>query len=149
MNNRADIQNFLQDLFRTQRSAVLATQEAGQPYLSLMAFAVAPDLKHLVVATDRDTRKFRNLQTNKGVALLVDNRTNQPADTKEAVAVTILGEAEEVDPAEKEATLRLFLDKHPHLEGFATSPNCAVVKVKIRSYLVVRKFQEVLELKPA
>jgi hypothetical protein len=34
----------LQEFFASQRSAVLATTENGQPYLSLMAFATTSDL---------------------------------------------------------------------------------------------------------
>ena len=45
--------SLLHELLASQRSAALATQEGGQPYLSLMAFAATPDLKQLIVATDR------------------------------------------------------------------------------------------------
>ena len=95
----------VQGLLETQRSAALATQERGQPYISLMAFAATPDLKTIVMATDRYTRKYANLMVEPRVALLVDNRGNVPADTLEAVAVTVLGEAAEAAPAEREHLL--------------------------------------------
>ena len=95
----------VQGLLETQRSAALATQEMGQPYISLMAFAATPDLKTIVMATDRYTRKYANLMVEPRVALLVDNRGNVPADTLEAVAVTVLGEAAEAAPGNGSASL--------------------------------------------
>jgi len=141
--------SLVKKLCATQRSAALATQEEGQPYLSLMAFAVTPDLKTIIVATDRNTRKFANLMVEPRVALLIDNRNNTPADTEEAVAVTVLGEAREALPAEHEKFLRLFLDRHPHLEEFATQPASALIAVQVGTYIVVQRFGEVQKLSMA
>ena len=139
----------LQVLFLSQRTAALGTQEGGQPYLSLMAFAATPDLKRLIVATDRHTHKYANLMAEPRVALLIDNRTNVPADNEEAVAVTVLGKAAEAAQGEREELLPLFLAKHPHLEGFVTSPTCALIAVRVETYLVVQRFQEVQEVQMA
>jgi nitroimidazol reductase NimA-like FMN-containing flavoprotein (pyridoxamine 5'-phosphate oxidase superfamily) len=138
----------LQELFAAQRSAVLATTENGQPYLSLMAFATTSDLQYLLVATYRATRKYRNIEADPRVALLVDNRTNQPTDTEQAMAVTALGAAKEVGAAEKDRFLQIYLAKHPHLEKFVTSPECALIEVEVERYFVVSNFQEITELVP-
>jgi hypothetical protein len=136
------------DLLESQRSAALATtQPGGQPYLSLMAFAASPDLKQLIVATERDTKKYANLAAEPRVALLIDNRSNVPTDTEEAVAVTVLGRAAEAGPGERDSLLPLFLSKHPHLENFVTSPTCALIAVEVDTYLVVQQFQEVREIR--
>ena len=135
------------DLFATQRSAALATQEMGQPYLSLMAFAATPDLKTIILATDRYTRKYANLMVEPRVALLVDNRSNTPADTQDAMAVTVLGQAAEATRAEREALLPLFLAKHPQLTGFANSATCALIAVQVDTYVVVQRFEEVREVR--
>ena len=139
--------SFLQNLFKDQRSAALATQERGQPYLSLMAFAATPDLTTIVLATDRSTRKYVNLTVEPRVALLMDNRSNTPRDTEEAVAVTALGEAAELTGEEREKYLSLFLEKHPQLTDFATSSNCALIGVRVSSYVVVQHFGEVREVR--
>jgi heme iron utilization protein len=138
----------LQELFAAQRSAVLATTENGQPYLSLMAFATTSDLQYLLVATYRATRKYRNIEADPRVALLVDNRTNQPTDAEQAMAVTALGAAKEVGAAEKDRFLQIYLAKHPHLEKFVTSPECALIEVEVERYFVVSNFQEIRELVP-
>jgi nitroimidazol reductase NimA-like FMN-containing flavoprotein (pyridoxamine 5'-phosphate oxidase superfamily) len=147
------IKSLLRELFREQQFAVLATREEdGQPYASLMAFAASDDLRQLLLVTSRSTRKFVNLRTEPRVSLLIDSRSrgesepHQSADIHEAVAVTVLGEAEEVAGAERHDLLTEYLAKHPHLEGFATSPSCALVRVKVKSYYLVSRFQEVVEL---
>lgn len=147
MDNREQMAAVLQDLFAAQRFAVLATQEENQPYLSLMAFAATSDLRHLLFAMERQTRKYANLQADPRTAVLIDNRSNQSADTYTAIAVTVLGVAEEVAGTEKDDLLRLYLARHPHLEDFTRLPSCALVCVKVDSYYVVSKFQEVKELR--
>lgn len=143
-----EIKAILRELLCSQRFAVLATNEQGQPFASLMAFAASEDLGQLVVLTERATRKFANLKANARVALLIDNRENKGSDTQDSVAVTAIGEADEVDPNTGAALLDLYLDRHPYLAAFAASPSCAVVRVKVDSYLLVSSFQKVLEWRP-
>jgi len=110
-----------------------------------MAFVVTDDLSQMVVLTERATRKYANLKSNARVALLIDNRENQGSDTQDSVAVTAVGEAEELDRAAGAPLLDLYLARHPYLAEFAASPSCAIVRVKISSYLVVSQFQQVFE----
>ena len=37
------------------------------------------------------------------------------------------------------------LARHPALQAFAASPTCALIRIRIKSYVVVRRFQEVTE----
>ena len=82
-------------MFRSQRYAVLATDDHGQPFTSLMAFAATEDLRQIVILTERARRKFSNLKANCRVALLIDDRKNKGTDAKDSVAVTAIGEARE------------------------------------------------------
>ena len=145
MSTEIEIQPLLQELFRSQRFAVMATNEFEQPFTSLMAFAAAEDLRQIVVLTERATRKFANLKANSRVALLIDNRENKGSDTQDSVAVTAIGEAEEADAEAGALLLDRYLARHPYLAEFAASPSCAIVRVKIDSYLLVSRFQKVLE----
>ena len=81
------------------------------------------------------------------VAVLVDNRQNDPADFAEAAALTALGKAWEVQGVERQHFLEVYLKKHPYLEEFAAAPTCALLRVKVEKYLVVTRFQEVREVK--
>ncbi len=141
-------QALLREILGSQRFAVLATDERGQPFTSLMAFAVADDLGKVLVLTERTTRKFANLKRNARVALLIDNRENKDSDTQDSIAVTLIGEAQEINPDADAALLDLYLARHPYLAAFAASPSCAMVRVKIDSYLLVSRFEKVLEWCP-
>jgi len=145
MSTDIEIQRVLRDLFRSQRYAVLATDDHGQPFASLMAFAAAEDLRQIVVLTERATRKFANLKANGRVAFLIDDRENKGSDTQDSVAVTALGYAQEAEPEAGASLLERYLVRHPYLAEFAASPDCAIVRVKIESYLLVSRFQKVVE----
>jgi nitroimidazol reductase NimA-like FMN-containing flavoprotein (pyridoxamine 5'-phosphate oxidase superfamily) len=136
----------LKDLFASQRLGVLATYGEGQPYSSLVAFVATNDLKYLVFATTRATRKYANLSAESRVALLVDNRSNQDTDFHRAIAVTALGNAKEVKETERDRFLRLYLAKHPYLEEFVNAPTCALLKMSVDRYYMVNRFQNVMEL---
>ena len=136
----------LNGLFESQPLAVLATQSDAQPYTSLVAFASRKDLKELYFATTRATRKYANLLANPQVALLMDNRSNKPSDFRWAMAVTALGRAQELKGEKAKQAKTLYLAKHPELEGFLTSPTCALVGVEVRKYYLVTRFQDVIEV---
>ena len=136
----------LRKLLRSQPLAVLATQNQGQPYASLVAFASSDDLKSLYFATTRSTRKYANLSGDSRVAMLVDNRSNKTSDFRWAMAATATGTAAEVAPRERESALDLYLAKHPHLSDFVHSPTCALCKIRVQTFFVVTRFQSVVEV---
>lgn len=94
----------------------------------------------------RGTRKYTNILTHKEVAMVIDTRTNQTADFSDAAAVTVLGEVEEVTANERKKSLKIYLEKHPYLREFVESPTCALLKVKVKTYIMVSRFQNVQEL---
>lgn len=146
MENARKLKRVVKNLFNSQRLGVLATYGEGQPYSSLVAFAATNDLKYLVFATTRATRKYANVSAESRVAMLVDNRSNQNSDFHSAIAVTALGNAEEVKESERNRFLRLYLAKHPYLEEFVNSPTCALLKVSVQKYHMASRFQNVMEL---
>jgi len=135
--------NQLRELFGAQQLAVLATDAGGRPYTSLVAFAATDDLKKLVFATLRETRKFSNITHNPHVSLLIDSRSNQVTDFQDAVALTALGTAEEVFDEDRNTLLALYLNRHAHLSAFVKTPSCALVAVAVREYYLVSRFQNV------
>ena len=93
------------------------------------------------------TGPFANLTNDAQVAMMIDNRENKAADLHDAVAVAAMGTAEEVVGPEKEALLKVYISKHPHLEAFARAPSCALLKLSVERYDIARKFQNVMELR--
>ena len=146
MTHYEDIKKHIRELFINQKLAVLSTHHSGQPYASLIAFVGKEDLREIFFVTPRTTRKFENLSTDSRVAVLINSSINVDTDFHEAVSVTALGDAKEINGDEKDEILGLYLTKHPYLEAFATSPTCALIGVKITSYVLVKNFQHVMEL---
>jgi len=147
MSSSSDLRQTLKDTLATQRFGVLATHGQGQSYGSLVAFAETGDLKQLVFATQRGTRKFLNLMSEPSVALVIDSRSNSDSDLKNAVAITALGPAHEAAGGERERLARVYLAKHPGLAEFIGSPEMAVCSVQVEDYVVAR-FDEVTRLRP-
>ncbi|GAB6145328.1 pyridoxamine 5'-phosphate oxidase family protein [Desulfocicer niacini] len=137
----------IKSLFDGEALAVLATQKDQQPYASLLAFAADAPLDHLFFLTPTATRKYANLMANPRVALLVNNSRNQPSDIQDAVSVTATGTATEISGPEKNQHLALYLQRHPHLKGFATDPATAMFRVTVNRYFMVSRFQDVVEIR--
>ena len=146
METNKQFRKRLGELFRSQNLAALSTHHAGQPYASLVAFYTTDDLKHIYFVTPKTTRKFDNLTADNRVAVMVNSSTNQTSDFHQAISVTAVGKAEEVAGTDKELILGQYLVKHPHLEDFVRSPTCALVRVVVDSYYMVKNFQNVTEL---
>ena len=136
----------LAELFRTQNLAALSTHHDGQPYASLVAFYAADDFQHIYFVTPKTTRKFANLTADNRVAVMVNSSSNQASDFHQAISVTAVGKAKEVAGADKKLILSQYLVKHPHLDDFVRSPTCALVRVTVDSYFLVKNFQNVMEL---
>ena len=142
-----DLRRRVNELLASQTLAVLATHNTGEPYANLIAFAPFADLSHLLFATTRSTRKFHNLQADPRVALLIDNRTNKETDFHEAAAVTALGRAIEVTESERQELEGIYLARHPYLADFLKAPSTALFKVTINCFIMVSRFQKVMELR--
>lgn len=146
MRSKTQTINRLKNFFQTQKLTVLATQEPGHPYLSLMAFAISEDLNSLIIATKRETRKYSNMVKTPGVSFLIDNRSNERDQFQNTLAVTGIGQAMDIEEVEQESFIALFLAKHPELEHFVRSRECALVKIKIGRFIIISQFQEAEEL---
>jgi general stress protein 26 len=140
--------HLLNKLLQTQRLAVLATQGDDGPYTSLMAIASTDDLKHLIFAAERASRKFANIMQNPRVALLIDDRTADSSDFRSNIAVTAVGKAAEMVGIENEHLQEVFLTKHPDLKKFVEEPACALLACAVERYYIVSNFREVIEFRP-
>ena len=136
-------------LLDSQLYGVLCTQGQGQPYGSLVAYALTPDLDSAVFATQKATRKYRLLSACAHVALVVDNRSALPGRLMNVEAVTATGRAHEIAAGpEFEHWSRLLTDRHPYLDTFVRSVSCGLFRIDIVRYLHVTRFQEVRQWVP-
>jgi hypothetical protein len=133
-------------LLASQRFAVLSTAGSVYPYGTLIAYAATGDLRAILFATMRKTRKHRNMERDPRVSLLIDSRPRRPDDIKDAEALTALGTAKEVHGKSLERFTQLYLERHPYLADFIGDPHTALMRISVRRYILVRRFQEVFEL---
>jgi nitroimidazol reductase NimA-like FMN-containing flavoprotein (pyridoxamine 5'-phosphate oxidase superfamily) len=133
-------------LFAKQRLACLATSKSEKPHTSLVAFAATADLKAILFATTKSSRKYAYLKANERVSMLVDNRTNRITDFKEGTAITVIGRAKELDAHGKNIHLKLYIEQHPYMEEFVESKDSSLFMVEVETYRVVTRFQQVDEL---
>jgi nitroimidazol reductase NimA-like FMN-containing flavoprotein (pyridoxamine 5'-phosphate oxidase superfamily) len=138
-------QTRLRHLLETQKYAVLATDNHGQPYTSLMAYSITDDLRVFILMTERGRLKYENLMSNPRVAIMIDNRENLGSDLDATIAVTAQGVAEEISAAGRDAARSFCLARHPALQSFAESPSCAFMRIQVTSYVIVQQFQDVIE----
>ena len=130
----------------TQKHAVLATVSAGQPFTSLVAFAMTPDMKSVVFATPRKTLKYRNILGNKKVALLIDTRSNTDAAYMKAEAVTVIGTAAPLRSGRiRESHAGILIEKHPALRRFVQEKTTAIIIVEAEKCFHTGSFQKVSE----
>ena len=144
--NRA-LRKKIAGLLNGQKLGILATLGASYPYQSLVAFAAGGDLKSMVFATRRATSKYRNLKSRKRVAMFIDDRANSEADFQDATGITVLGTAGETRGESRSRAMELLLRRHPFLKEFLAAPDCAIFVIRVRTYIVVLHFQQVVEVR--
>jgi general stress protein 26 len=140
--NQEDINQKLIELSKTQSFAVLATDHHGHPYTNLVAFALTKDSQSVLFATQTTTQKFKNISQNPKISLLIDNRENTSKDLQEAVTISILGTAIQIDKTINKYS-KIFLDKHPNLTSFLQLKNSTLIKIDIETVMLVHNFQDV------
>ena len=134
----------LRELDRTEDFAVLATADKGIPYASLVSFALTPDLKQVIFATPRGTRKYKNIISSRNAALLIDSRSRKKRGLMETEAATIIGNGSPVKKGRTwDGLAAMFIKKHPDLQGFIYSPSTALIVIDIVQCIHVSRFQTV------
>lgn len=140
-NGLKEIQRMLAEL----KFGVLATRAPEYPHCSLVGFGANEQATEIYVATLRDTRKFANMKADPGVSILMDSSRNQAQDLKDAKALSAMGRAEEATADAYTQGRKCFLRKHPYMEEFLDTPNCALVRIVVSRYILVSRFQNVME----
>lgn len=140
------VKDRLHHLNRKECYAVLATDAGGQPYTTLIAYALAKDLKGVVFATPKNTSKYRNILKNSRVSVLIDSRFQTGCDYLNTESVTVIGAAHALRKGGKwTASVNLLKKKHPQLRDFFTSPTTAIIHIDVTHYIHVDRFQRISE----
>lgn len=125
-------------LLKANDMGVLATCGDQKPHCSLMAYITEEDGLIIYMATRQDTTKFRNIQKNPCVSLLVDSRLQNAPDRSRIQALTVEGLYTPLRETTKEQDVRRLLRRrHPQISGLLDHPLSAVVPVKVLSFLLL------------
>jgi len=143
MSNLKAIKTYIEDIFKTSRFAVLATEADGQPHASLIAVTPMDDFRKLIFATYRNTRKYNNLVHNGKVAVLVESIDINRAGPNKSFVLTAFGHVEEIELPDKNMVFNAHLERHPELLDFLQSEDCVLVQIKVDTYQVVRGIEDV------
>jgi hypothetical protein len=138
--------DILNSVLLNQNLGVLATTGKKYPYTSLVGFVPTKDMRNIVFATIKQTRKYNNIINHPEVSLLVNSSTNSSDDFKDAAAITIMGIAVTDLKKERKELEKIYLERFPFLVDFIKDPCCELVKIKVEKFIVVTRFQEVREI---
>ena len=134
----------LKSLMKEQTLGVLASFHDDEPYTNLVAFVTSDDLKYIFFVTPVSTRKYSYLSVSRKASIMIDNRSNDESDFKDAMAVNATGSVMEVEKSDE--IKALYLEKHPYLRDFIQSPSSALMRMNVERYTVASKFQNVVEI---
>ena len=143
MNKHKTKKEYITRILKSSKFAVLATEGDGQPHASLIAITPFGNFRQLIFATYRNTRKYRNLVHNSKVAVLIEGGYAKSKDLKKSIVLTIIGHSEEISIEENEAAFNKHLKRHPEMESFMLSPDCALIMVIARSFQVVNGINDI------
>lgn len=143
MNKQSIIKEYIEDILKTRGFAVLATEGNGQPHASLVAITPLGNCRQLVFATYRNTLKYRNIEYNSKVAVLIESERINKENLREKIVLTIIGSIKEFSIAENEAAYQAHLRNHPEMESFMLSSDCALIMVIAQSYQIVNGIDDI------
>lgn len=122
----------IKTLIRNADICVLATTGRHGPHTSLMGFVCSADITEIYLVTARTSLKYRNLEREPRVSLLVDTREADPRG--ETRAVTITGRAHEIEDAgQKSELLARIKQQLPHLRALASQSDIALIAVRVQA----------------
>ncbi len=142
-SKRFHIREYIGRAMQDSRFAVLATESDGQPHASLIAITPIEGFRQIVFATYRSTIKYRNLLQNSRVAVLIEIGDASNSGFDKGFVLTAFGSAVEINIAENEADLYAHLKRHPDLEMFLRSSDCALIRVTFQKFQVVHGIDDV------
>jgi len=125
----------IKHLIEANDVCVLATVSGGDPHCSLMSYAANEDCREIYMATQKNTKKYRNLDANPSVSLLIDSREVDRENRRaRAKALTVTGVFQRItDQARKMEIKKRFLDRHPHLQSFVDQPDAEMIVVRVKA----------------
>jgi nitroimidazol reductase NimA-like FMN-containing flavoprotein (pyridoxamine 5'-phosphate oxidase superfamily) len=126
----------IKTLIKSKDVCVLSTVSDGAPHCSLMSYITNDKCTKFYMITPTGTKKYRNLEGNSAVSLLIDNREEDiDRRRKDIRALTVSGVYQKLeDPSEEKKILKQLMETHPHLKEFAESGKAKIFAVRAKAF---------------
>jgi hypothetical protein len=135
-------------LLRTQHFAVLATSGATAPLASIIAFAPVDDGAGLVFLTPRDSAKYRNIEKNPNVSLVIDERPGSGGGIEGACGITVTGTIRAGARGETGRASEAFFGRHRRFRRYMKEKDVVLLRIDVNTYLHTRGLASVTAVDP-
>lgn len=114
-----------------------------------MSYIADPECREIFMVTHPQTRKYKNLQENPCVSLLIDTREeDRNLGVGQKKALTINGIFQKVDPSRKKGILAKFLARHPQLKELVDDPEAVLISVRVQSFQLLQGVRDAYFAEP-
>jgi nitroimidazol reductase NimA-like FMN-containing flavoprotein (pyridoxamine 5'-phosphate oxidase superfamily) len=126
----------IKTLIQSKDVCVLSTVSGGEPHSSLMSYVTDDACREFYMITLTGTKKYRNLEGNSAVSLLIDTREEDIDRRRRDIrALTVTGVFQKLEkPSEEARILRQLLERHPHLKELTESGKAKVFAVRAKAF---------------
>jgi uncharacterized protein YhbP (UPF0306 family) len=129
-----ETESTMKALIKNHDTCVMATVSAMTPHCSLMCYDADDECRELFMMTRKETKKYRNLEENGRVSLLIDTRTDGAGSVAGNVrALTVAGTFRQLPREKQKDVLARMLARFPHLEAIARAEDVEVFAVVVSS----------------
>jgi nitroimidazol reductase NimA-like FMN-containing flavoprotein (pyridoxamine 5'-phosphate oxidase superfamily) len=125
-----EIPKEIKTLLKNNKLCSMATCWNNQPYLSLMNFTYLESENKVILSTKKNSRKYKNIQKNKNISLLVSSDSPKKS-------ATFLGKALTISPGdEKEKYYRKMHMKNCDMPQFILGDEISLIIFEIEEIIV-------------
>ena len=134
----------MRDLLERQDVAALGTLHNGEPFVSMVPYALAPDGRGFVVHVSRLATHTRDMETHAGVSLLVMDERSPEVPPQALPRVTVQGDAQRCGPDAPlyAAAREAYLSRFPNSQEMFGFADFSLFVIEPRSVRVVGGFAQ-------
>lgn len=131
----------IDDMVKDEEFCVLATSDGIEPLASLMTYFADHAAMKFYFLSRKNSRKNKNIKKHPHVSILIDRRD-------QSLALTVQGVYSPIKKKQTtQAITKLFLMKHPELQGFADNPDTELIRVNGKSAQLLHGIEGKFETK--
>ncbi|MFY9329360.1 MAG: pyridoxamine 5'-phosphate oxidase family protein [Georgfuchsia sp.] len=143
-----DYANTLRTLLRTQEIAALGTLHDGQPFVSMVPFAMIPGNESFVIHVSRLATHTKDIQLNPQVSLMVVAPPAHGIPAQALARITVQGQALPCTEANHTVAKAAYLLRFPHSAEMFDFADFALFTIEPNSIRFVGGFGQATSITP-